>query len=82
MGLMGCEYFVLPVVVKVAYEALEEAWRIAWKFVERHECLELPEHLKQVQLTKDTKLVWAIVDQTGAIISHSGLLGPNQPANS
>jgi hypothetical protein len=46
-----------------AYEQLEEAWRIAWPYVERFECQELTDNLKQVRLNRDSALVWCIADQ-------------------
>lgn len=47
-----------------AYMKLEQAWHIAWPFVERHECLQLSDNLKQVMITRDSSMLWVIADST------------------
>ena len=45
-----------------AFDQLEEAWRIAWPYVERFECTELTDNLKKVRLSRDSSLVYCIPD--------------------
>jgi len=47
-----------------AYAEFEGAWRIAWPYVERFECMELTENLKKVQLTRDSEMIWCIADSS------------------
>eukprot|EP00928_Gymnodinium_smaydae_P026162 TRINITY_DN20620_c1_g3_i2.p1 TRINITY_DN20620_c1_g3~~TRINITY_DN20620_c1_g3_i2.p1 ORF type:complete len:2734 (+),score=683.56 TRINITY_DN20620_c1_g3_i2:907-8202(+) len=48
-----------------AFDQLEEAWRIAWPYVERFECTELTDNLKQVRMSRDLALIWTIPDSQG-----------------
>jgi len=45
-----------------AYQQFERAWHIAWPYVERHECLQLTENLKQVMVNRDSEMLWCIAD--------------------
>ncbi|CAK0875561.1 unnamed protein product, partial [Prorocentrum cordatum] len=46
-----------------AFRRLELAWRIAWPSVQRHECLEIPEHLRNVKLGLHSSMVYCIADE-------------------
>jgi len=46
-----------------AYRKLESAWTDAFQYVDRFECLEIPDALKTVYLSKDSKLECAIADE-------------------
>lgn len=48
-----------------AYRHFESAWHIAWPYVERFECTELTDNLKQVRVSRDSEMVWCIADQQG-----------------
>jgi len=45
-----------------AYQAFEDAWHIAWPYVERHECFQLSDNLKQVMVSRDSSMLWCIAD--------------------
>jgi hypothetical protein len=45
-----------------AFADLAKAWSIAWSSVERYECQEIPQHLKDVSLTRDSPMVYCIAD--------------------
>jgi hypothetical protein len=45
-----------------AFADLMKAWSIAWSSVERYECQEIPQHMKDVSLTRDSAMVYCIAD--------------------
>jgi len=47
-----------------AYKQFERAWHLAWPYVERHECLELPENLRKMMIDRDSSMIWFIADST------------------
>jgi hypothetical protein len=45
-----------------AYNQFEQAWHIAWPYIDRYECLELTENLKKVMVNRDSQMLWCIAD--------------------
>jgi len=45
-----------------AWRDLKTAWGIAWPFIERHNCLEIPAHFRSIRLSEDTPLLYTIMD--------------------
>jgi len=45
-----------------AYAQFEKAWRIAWPHIERHECLEIPQHFRSVVIDRETSMLFCIAD--------------------
>jgi len=45
-----------------AFADFTKAWSIAWPSVERYECQEIPQHMKDVSLTQDSAMVYCIAD--------------------
>lgn len=50
------------------------AWAVAWRFVERHECEELPAEVKRVQMTENTTLAYCIADERDEGICPTALM--------
>jgi len=48
-----------------AYKRFANAWHIAWPHVERYDCLELSENVKQVMIDEDSAMLWCIADSEG-----------------
>jgi len=48
-----------------AYNQFEQAWHIAWPYIDRYECLELTENLKSIMIDRDSQMVCCIADSTG-----------------
>lgn len=46
-----------------AYAQFEKAWHIAWPHIERHECLEIPQHFRRVRIDRESPLLFFIADQ-------------------
>lgn len=46
----------------VAFTQFKTAWRVAWPFVDRYECLEITDSLKQVMVNEDSAMVYCICD--------------------
>jgi hypothetical protein len=57
-----------------AFAMFKAAWAIAWKFVERHECEELPAEVKRVQMTENTTLAYCIADERDEGICPTALM--------
>jgi len=56
-----------------AFGAFEKAWRISWPYIERHECLEIPEPLKTFMIDKTSALEFGISDPEGVGICPTAL---------
>jgi hypothetical protein len=46
-----------------AFQRFETAWCIAYPFVERHECTQLPDNLRKVRVSQDSSLLYCIADE-------------------
>jgi len=46
-----------------AFNKFKTAWRIAWPYIDRHECLVIEEHLRTVVVNEDSSMVYCICDQ-------------------
>jgi hypothetical protein len=49
----------------VAFDQFQEAWRIAWPYVDRHECLVIEDHLRSIMVTRESSMVYCIADSEG-----------------
>jgi hypothetical protein len=47
---------------RAAFEQFQKAWRIAWPYVERHDCLEISESLRSVMIDEDSSMIYCILD--------------------
>jgi len=45
-----------------AFRAFESVWTLAWPYIDRHECLEIPEHLRKIMVSEDSSMVYCIMD--------------------
>jgi hypothetical protein len=45
-----------------AFAQFKMAWRIAWPYIDRHECLTIEDHLRKIMVSEDSSMVYCIVD--------------------
>jgi len=46
-----------------AWTQFQRAWHIAWPHIERHECLEIPGHFRDIKVDRETSMLFCILDQ-------------------